>query len=156
MSIQLSITTDSLKKILDEQPEVQLKLQSMAIEKIAEELKRKAQNMSIAQFESQIQSTISKAIMEFNKDITSKYRFPGEAKAVIEQIARDYVNRINEAERVKLYGLVDTYFAGKQAEYDKHIEAKVLELIEKQRPALRIQARQEFVDVLQQVQGVKA
>jgi hypothetical protein len=150
---ELLIRTDTLRKILEEEPAVKLQLQHTAIEKIAEELTRKAKHLSLAQFESQLQTTVNKAISEFNKDLTSKYRFPAEAKVIIEQIAREYVERMFNGEKARLTKEIDEYFRVKQEESDKKTEAAVLIAIEKMRPTIKQQARTEFVEVLQQVQG---
>ena len=154
--VEVLIRTDSLRRILEEEPEVKLKLQNMAIEKIAEELKRKAQNISLAQFELEMQSTIKKSIAEFNKSITSTYKFPPEAKAVIETIAKEAVQVYFRAEITRWEKSVNEFFVKKQEESDRRTEAMVFEAIEKMRPAIRQQAREEFVEVLQQVQGMKS
>jgi len=147
--IELLVSTDTLSKILEDDPEVKLKLQHMAIEKIAEELKRKAQNISLAQFELEMQSTIKKAIAEFNKSITSTYKFPPEAKAIIETLVKEAVQTYFKAEIARWEKSVNDFFAAKQAESDRLTEAKVFEAIEKMRPAIKQQAREEFVATLE-------
>ena len=151
--VEVLIRTDSLRRILEEEPEVKLKLQNMAIEKIAEELKRKAQNISLAQFELEMQSTIKKSIAEFNKSITSTYKFPPEAKAIIETIVKETVQAYFKAEVTRWEKSVNEFFAAKQAESDRLTQAKVMETIEMMRPAIRQQAREEFVATLEAVKG---
>jgi hypothetical protein len=153
--VEVLIRTDSLRKILEDDPQVKLKLQSMAIEKIAEELKRKAQNISLVQFESEMQATIRKCIADFNKSITSAYKFPSEAKAIIEGIAKEAVQTYFKAEIIRWEKAVNEFFAKKQEESDRLTEAKVFETIEKMRPMIKQQAREEFVATLEAVQRVK-
>jgi hypothetical protein len=151
--VELLVRTDALRKILEEEPEVKLKLQNMAIEKIAEELKRKAQTISLAQFELEMQSTIRKSIAEFNKSITSTYKFPPEAKAIIESLVKEAVQTYFKAEVTRWEKAVNEFFAAKQAESDRLTEAKVFEAIEKMRPAIKQQAREEFIATLEAVKG---
>lgn len=154
--VEILIRTDALRRILEDDPEVKLRLQNTAIEKIAEELKRKAQNISLAQFELEMQSTIKKSIAEFNKSIVSTYKFPPEAKAIIETLAKEAVQTYFKAEITRWEKSVNEFFAKKQEESDRLTEAKVFEAIEKMRPAIKQQAREEFVATLEAVQGVKA
>jgi hypothetical protein len=153
--VEILIRTDSLRKILNEEPEVSLKLQNMAIEKIAEELKRKAVNISLAKFESEMQATISKAIAECNRNLSSKYKFPPEAKAVVEEIAKAAVTTYFKAEITRWEVSVNEFFAAKQAESDKLTEQKVIETMEKMRPAIKQQAREEFISVLEAARSMK-
>lgn len=151
--VEILIRTDALRRILEDDPEVKLRLQNTAIEKIAEELKRKAQNISLAQFELEMQSTIKKSIAEFNKSIVSTYKFPPEAKAIIETLAKEAVQTYFKAEITRWEKSVNEFFAKKQEESDRLTEAKVFEAIEKMRPAIKQQAREEFVATLEAVQG---
>jgi hypothetical protein len=151
--VEVLIRTDSLRRILDEEPEVRLKLQNMAIEKIAEELKRKAQNISLLQFESEMQSTIRKSIDSYNKSITSTYKFPPEAKAIIETLVKEAVQTYFAAEIRRWEASVNEFFANKQSASDRLTQAKVMETIEMMRPAIRQQAREEFVATLEAVKG---
>ena len=147
--IELLIRTDALRKILNDDPDTRLKLQSMACEKIAEELKRKA----ISQFEPQIQSIINKAIADCNMTLASKYKFPAEAKAIIEELAKENVQTYFKAEIKRWEATINEFFAAKQAESDRLTEAKVFEAIEKMRPAIKQQAREEFIATLEAVKG---
>jgi len=149
--VEILIRTDALRRILEDDPEVKLRLQNTAIEKIAEELKRKAQNISLAQFELEMQSTIKKSIAEFNKSIVSTYKFPPEAKAIIETLAKEAVQTYFKAEITRWEKSVNEFFAKKQEESDRLTEAKVFEAIEKMRPAIKQQAREEFVATLEAV-----
>jgi len=151
--VELLVRTATLRKILDEEPEVRIKLQTMAIEKIAEELKRKAQKISLDKFESEMQATINKSIAEFNKSITSTYKFPPEAKAIIESLVKDAVQTYFKAEVTRWEKSVNDFFAAKQAESDRLTQAKVMETIEMMRPAIKQQAREEFVATLEAAKG---
>lgn len=153
--IELLIRTDALRKILNDDPDTRLKLQSMACEKIAEELKRKASNMAISQFEPQIQSITNKAIADCNMTLASKYKFPAEAKAIIEELAKENVQTYFKAEIKRWEATINEFFAAKQAEANAQTEAKVMETIEKMRPLIRQQAREEFIATLEAVQGAK-
>jgi ribosome recycling factor len=156
MATELLIRTDSLRKILEEEPDVKLKLQNMAIEKIAEELKKKAQHISLERFEQEMKSTINKAIAEANQNLTSKYKFPAEAKAIIEELAKEAVTKHWKFEASRWETSITEFFAAKQVESDKLTEAKVFESIEKMRPVIAQQARQEFISVLEAARGVTA
>jgi ATP-dependent Lon protease len=153
-AIEVLVRTESLKKILDEEPEVKLKLQSMAVEKIAEELLRKAKHTSITQFQTQMENTINKAMAEVNRNLVLKYRFPEEAKAIIREFAKESVEAYWKAELNRFEKVASDFFTAKQAESDKQTEIKVLETIEKMRPIIRAQAREEFISVLEAAREV--
>jgi TRAP-type C4-dicarboxylate transport system substrate-binding protein len=100
-----------------------------------------------------MQSTIRKSIAEFNKSITSTYKFPPEAKAIIESLVKEAVQTYFKAEVTRWEKAVNEFFAAKQAESDRLTEAKVFEAIEKMRPAIKQQAREEFIATLEAVKG---
>ena len=154
--MELLIRTESLRRILEEEPEVKLKLQTMAIEKIAEELLRKAKNISLTKYETEVQSTVNRAIQEANKNLTTKYKFPAEAKAVIDELARESVLKHWKAEATRWEVSISEFFTAKQVESDKLTEQKVLETIEKMRPVIAQQARTEFISVLEAAKGITA
>lgn len=153
--LEVLIRTDSLKKILNEEPEVRLKLQSMACEKIAEELKRKVSQMSLEQLQGKLQATVDAAVTEANKNLSSKYKFPPEAKAIIKDLAKEKVEAYFKAEIRRWENSINEFFAAKQVESDRLTEEKVMATIEKMRPAIKQQAREEFFAVLEQAQQVK-
>lgn len=153
---ELLIRTDTLRAILEQEPEVKLRLQETAVAKIAEELLRKAKNMSVAQFTAQMEATVNKAMQEANNNLISKYRFPEEAKTIIRDIAREAVTSYANAELTRLQTSISSYFAAKQKESDERIEQIVTEAIVRMRPVIRQQAREEFITVLETAKGIGA
>jgi hypothetical protein len=155
MGIELLIRTDSLRKLLEEEPEAKIRLQNMAIEKIAEELKRKTGDIALRQFEVEISNTAQKTIASFNKEISSKYKFPPEAKAVIEELAKQIVQDCFKAELRRWETNINQFFSDKQKKLDELVEQRVLLAIDKMRPVIKQQAREEFISVLESAKSIK-
>src|SRR5258708_5263062 len=61
-NVAINVSSDILRKIIEEQPEISLKLATMAHEKIAEEIIRKVKNTSLDEIEDRVNSNVSRAI----------------------------------------------------------------------------------------------
>lgn len=60
--IEVRIPTSQLQKLLEAQPDILLKLESMACEKIAEELRRKAEKIGMRGVEDRVKATVDRVI----------------------------------------------------------------------------------------------
>lgn len=106
--LSLRVPTASLKKLLDENPETKLQLESMACEKIAEELFQKVKGRLS---DGSVNETAKKLVQdEVNRAfhaLKSKFSFPEEGKKVIQELATAAVQKAMEAERKHLLNGVE-------------------------------------------------
>lgn len=90
MSITARIRTDSLRKLLEDNTEVWLELESMACEKIAEEITRKALKMSIDA--NAVTESAKKAAGEVARTTLRDHRnWPPDANAEIKKIVMGHL-----------------------------------------------------------------
>jgi len=100
--LQLRVPTESLRKLLQEEPTIWLKLESMATEKIAEEITRKAQSITSPEKMNRLVSEIVDQVRrEATSQLGSKIKFPEALSKVVVEIASDALkaqrlNLINE------------------------------------------------------------
>jgi ElaB/YqjD/DUF883 family membrane-anchored ribosome-binding protein len=151
--IELRIPTSQLKSLLEGQPEIALKLESMACEKIAEEILRKVERASFAEgVTNQVRSLVSAALSEAQKNLASTYRFPTEAKKAVQELAEDYVRayfreekkkydeRLNAELATKVQTLMDQAYASMQ----RGLERDVRDI-----------AKKEFIAVLETARNIE-
>lgn len=149
--IAVNVPTKALKSLLSEHPEIEIKLQSMACEKIAEEIVRKTKSMDKASLETRAESILSGVIAKFNRNHT----FPTAAKEQIGIIACDRVefhaSRIARDNSVR----VDKQTSEKMAEFHNVLQLAINEEFKtthnKLREEIRKIAREEFLSVLKEV-----
>ena len=151
--IEISVPTSALAKLLADNPEITLHLQSMACEKIAEEIHKKALKINM----SQQQQVFDAAIRNATSKLTSKYLFPKEAQEAIEWavsahmlggFAKELVNAKTDLhafitkEIDRQFGLLRNAFAVTISEGVDNIEAKIRKI-----------ARDEFLLILKETKG---
>lgn len=159
--IKMLVGKNALEELLKSDPKVFVELESMACEKIAEEITRKV-TADTGKVAAQGKAVIDKAIGSIMEQYGSRYRFPEEAKAQItlavkaaidthyasmkdhflgdirQEFRRVMTDRTNEAVKV----LNDTT----QKAMD-HFMAGLADRVEKQ-------ARATFIDVIREAKGV--
>ena len=142
--IQINVGTDYLRKIIDENPEAKLKLESMASEKIAEEIVRKVKITSIESIEVRLRKSLEEAFSIRIDQFKDRWKFPAEAKVIINTLVKE---------------AIDSHFAAKErelsAKVDKAIndrtEELVLRVLTRVPPTVKETARTEFLSVLKEV-----
>lgn len=155
--IQVRVPTDSLRKILQENPPVMLKLESMACEKIAEEIMRKATASDLKKL---TEDTVRNATDGVTRAMKDSSKWPEPLKkavmdTVLSALKEQRVNMIKEfqaelmrleAERVEAWDkqlrvAVNSHYAGFQAEVDQY------------RATIKQEARAAFFEVLQEARS---
>lgn len=159
--IQIRVSTSALRRLLEETPDLLLKVESMACEKIAEELNReidKFQHTRKASVVSELEKEIKAKI---NYDLSSKYRLPNEVMATIREVVgtvaketlkkeRDTALReITEEARKKIGPLVTEAQTQLYNELNKEYDRQRRE----QQNAIRQMAREEFLSVLREAKA---
>jgi len=92
--ISVRVPTASLQALLAEHPEIELRLESMACEKIAEEMMRKT-NAQLASGElgKRAKKMVEDAVNDTFSKLKSKWNFPTEGKAVITELVTDQLTK---------------------------------------------------------------
>lgn len=152
--LELRVPTASLKTILEQNPDVLLKLESIACEKIAEEIVRKSRTQAVHAYEAKLQEVAMKVTREFSANYSKKHNFPEEARSTVEAIAMDKVKAYFEIEgrvlSARLKKLVEEQHAGLAIAIQNTIDAKVQVAF----TDIKRQARAEFIEVLQAAKAV--
>jgi hypothetical protein len=151
--IDLRIPTAALRTILDENPEVRLKLDAMACEKIAEELTRKAKSVTIVNFEKTLENAVARAESSFNSLVVKKYSFPPAAREVITAICKEELEKQTLLARESLIRKANELVAIMKESLDKYLVTKVSQEVAKFPALIKIHARAEFVEVLESVRS---
>lgn len=146
--IQLRIPTNSLMKLLEGNPEIIAKLESMASEKIAEEIMRKATSSDLKKL---TDATVSNAMDEVRRAMRNGASWPTEVrdavkKMVMEHLKDQRVTMITEF-RDELTKMFNTTQENAVRELDKKIEDLTLA----HREHLRTYARRDFLAVMKEV-----
>lgn len=89
-NIVVTVPTDGLRRLLDDAPDVKLQLQSLAAEKIAEEIVRKAQDKFNANY---VEAQTKRIAGQVYAELKSKWTFPAEGKRIVEELAVEAVTR---------------------------------------------------------------
>lgn len=144
-TMELRIRTGTLKQILEAEPELKLKLDTFACEKIAEEIMRKAKNY----YATNLNTLIDKAIREFNTNITSRYKFPEEAREIIKGITTTEIDRYLAVKEAQLRTRLDTYFTERETALSGLIQTRADAAFTRMLPELKKQAREEFIGLLE-------
>lgn len=153
--VTLVIPTDSLKKLLDDQPDISLKLQSMACEKIAEELNRKIRNQFT---QVQIDTIVRDVLARAKQALSTQWSFPKEAVRVIEELAETAVREEIDRELSKRMTIavsraqkeLDDMLARKLEQFEKNAAKHKRELATWFEAEANRTARQSFLDVLKE------
>lgn len=152
--IAVQVPTKTLRKLLDENPEVVAELQSLACEKIAEELYRKARNTSQVSIERSAKDAIARAFSEYNRT----YRLPPKvAEMVRDEVGREIETRL-ESERRSARFTFDSTIREKTQDAVKVLQDAVDGMYAKHRDQMQAEirkiAREEFLSVISEVKGL--
>lgn len=145
-TIQINVTTDLLKKVLDEQPAIKLSLASLAAEKIAEEVIRKVKNTSLEEIQDKVNTQVSRAIaanMDIYKD---RWKFPEEAKKEVRRLTEAYILAHGQDLYNDIRKKTDEHMAMRVNAATEEIKARLT-------PIIRTIAREEFLTVLAEVKN---
>ena len=147
--VQIQVSTGALKRILEDDPAILLKLQSMACEKIGEEIVRKVKDRTNSD---EIDRLVNKVMDTAQADLSSRYRFPPAAKRIVEEIARAEVSREFAATQGRMLSETKTAMAAVTSGFEGRLTA----IFEKRRgdfdawaeKEVRRMAREEFIKTL--------
>jgi hypothetical protein len=154
--IELRVSTASLRKLLDGNPEVRLKLDAMACEKIAEELKRKV-DAGLADLEQQatriVNAAFQKADTAMQASIRSKWEFPEATKVIIRDVAKGAVDEVM-AQTIRACKVM---LDNRGSDIDKLLAAKFAaaeaRYVDRLPALIRNAARAEFMSVIAEVKS---
>lgn len=145
-SVSITVSTDVLRKIIDDQPEVSLKLASFAHEKIAEEILRKVKNTSLEDIQDRVNSNVSRAISSATDVYKNQWTFPEAAKKEVQKMAESYVHTYGQRHREEIRAQIERELAVR-------IEAAAESLRTRMEASIRSIAREEFIKVMQEVKA---
>lgn len=145
-NVAINVSTDILRKIIEEQPEISLKLATMAHEKIAEEIIRKVKNTSLDEIQDRVNSNVSRAISTATDIYKNQWKFPEEAKTEVRKLAESYVHSYGVNHQNEIRARLDKEIAAR-------IEAAAESLRTRMEASIRSIAREEFIKVMQEVKS---
>lgn len=157
-SINLRVDTALLRSILEANPTAKLAVESVAVEKISEEILRKIKHTDFANIQRDADARVQRAMADSEASFKNRYKFPVEAVVEVERIAKEFFERelrtvraafitAVEKEMQNRLNLAETILAGKVEVLKGKIAAELIQLV-------REQARAEFLAVLQEVKGM--
>ena len=151
---KLIVSTENLRKILADNPEIELELASMASEKIAEELKRKALGMADAYISKRVKDIFDRELRRFE----SKWSLPKKAMENIGEHARTACSTYLNKEVPASCSRLTRHSEELQADAVKHLQTALDKKFDKMRDELKEtvdqQARESFFAVLKEAKGV--
>ncbi|MGH6754917.1 MAG: hypothetical protein ACREDP_22390 [Bradyrhizobium sp.] len=166
--IKVSVSTNDLRTLLQEDAKVYAELESMACEKIAEEITRKVTSEK-SSIKKNIQTHFEAASREVASQYRASYTFPGEARqAIAEAVDKAITTRTDavitqaKKELADLGASQRRLFENTLAEKVKQAEAALEEVAGRKLQAfersiadiVEKQARASFIDVIREARGV--
>lgn len=153
--VELLISTKSLKRILDENPKVRLKLHKLAHEKIAEEIKRKLSNDG----KELAKRLVKDAIDEAYEDLKSYHRFPKEARERVQDIAKStatsVVSRGEDRVNAEFNRLLKQHIDNALTTLTLAVENAEKDFKKRMVENMHTLAREAFFEVLKEARGEK-
>jgi len=146
--MDLMISTDNLRRLLDQEPDVRLKLFAKASEKIAEEIHRKAIK-SIS--DQAIDEMVKRVIKTAEQSLRVSWGFPAEAKKAVEQIASEKLDQEKERLLREVNSRIEAALKSFSERLDMRFEKKQVEFAAWAEREVRALARDEFVKTLNKV-----
>jgi hypothetical protein len=157
-NINLRVDTALLRAVLDANPTAKLSIESVAIEKMSEEIFRKIRNMDFGQIQRDADARVQRAMADSEAAFRHRYKFPNEAVVEVQRTAKEFFDRELRVARTEFIAaaekeiqnklnIAETILAGKVRDIKDSIAAELVQLI-------RVQARAEFVTVLQEVKSL--
>lgn len=157
-NINLRVDTALLRAVLDANPTAKLAIESVAIEKMSEEIFRKIRNSDFGQLQRDADARVQRAMADSEAAFKHRYKFPNEAVVEVQRIAKEFFEAELRAARAKFImeaekeiqnklNIAETILAGKVEAIKGRILLEISQLV-------REQARAEFISVLQEVKGL--
>lgn len=145
--IQLSLPTEFLRSLIESNPETVLTLESLAAEKIGEEIMRKVKNLELETIQNRVNQMVSTAIQRAESTFKDKYTFPKEASVEIGRAVRETMDSYFRQKQLELSVAVDKTISQRSDEAKERIINNIV-------PIIKEHARREFVAVLSEVRSL--
>lgn len=151
--IHIRIPTASLRQLLESEPDIKAQLESMACEKIAEEITRKVVS---GRFEQALDAKLADVAKAVTDQYSARYRFPQEAKNEITRATSAALKESGEQIKRELRHEATVLTNDIKIKLDNHIAEQHAQWQAKIQASIRQIARAEFISVMQDVKKVVA
>lgn len=148
--MELRIPTDSLRALLDDKPELRAKLESMACEKIAEEIMRKASSKDVERL---MADTLKNVTREASNAMRDPAKWPEDLKRAVMQVVLSHLKDQRVAMIDGFRDELTKMFEEAQLHATASLKKQIEELTLAHREHLRTYARRDFIEILREAQA---